>query len=141
MPQYWDYLVKIVNWDFGPSFKYRSQTVNDLINDGFPVSLALGAEAILIAVAVGVLLGVIAALNHNKWPDYSAMVVAVFGISMLILYATLLQYFLAIKLNIFSCCFMGNSYAHGTSPALALAAAPMAYIARLTRSSMLKISK
>ena len=59
---------------FGPSFKYKSQTVNDLINDGFPVSLALGLEAILIAVAIGVLLGVIAALNHNKWLDYSSMV-------------------------------------------------------------------
>ena len=66
------------------------------------MSLALGAEAILIAVAVGVLLGVIAALNHNKWPDYSAMVVAVLGISMpSFILATLLQYFLAIKLNIF----------------------------------------
>ena len=47
-------MVRIANWDFGPSFKYKSQTVNDLINDGFPVSLALGAEAILIAVAIGV---------------------------------------------------------------------------------------
>ena len=64
---------------FGPSFKYKSQTVNDLINDGFPVSLALGLEAILIAVAIGVLLGVIAALNHNKWLDYSSMIIAVFG--------------------------------------------------------------
>ena len=43
--QYWDYLVRIANWDFGPSFKYKSQTVNDLINDGFPVSLALGIRS------------------------------------------------------------------------------------------------
>ena len=111
--QYWDYLVRIANWDFGPSFKYKSQTVNDLINDGFPVSLALGAEAILIAVAIGVLLGVIAALNQNKWPDYSAMIVAVFGISMpSFILATLLQYFLAIKMQIFPVAFMGISYAY-----------------------------
>lgn len=137
--QYWDYMVKIVNWDFGPSFKYKSQTVNDLINDGFPVSLALGAEAILIAVAIGVLLGVIAALNQNKWPDYSSMIVAVFGISMpSFILATLLQYFLAIKMQIFPVA-LWESPMHTVLPALALAASPMAYIARLTRSSMLEV--
>ena len=137
--QYWDYIVRIANWDFGPSFKYKSQTVNDLINDGFPVSLALGAEAILIAVAIGVLLGVIASLNQNKWPDYSAMIVAVFGISMpSFILATLLQYFLAIKMQIFPVA-LWESPMHTILPALALAASPMSYIARLTRSSMLEV--
>ena len=137
--QYWDYIVRIASWDFGPSFKYKSQTVNDLINDGFPVSLALGAEAILIAVAIGVLLGVIASLNQNKWPDYSAMIVAVFGISMpSFILATLLQYFLAIKMQIFPVA-LWESPMHTILPALALAASPMAYIARLTRSSMLEV--
>ena len=121
--QYWDYLVRIANWDFGPSFKYKSQTVNDLINDGFPVSLALGLEAILIAIAIGVLLGVIAALNHNKWLDYSSMVIAVLGISMpSFILATLLQYFLAIKLQIFPVA-LWESPMHTVLPALALAAA------------------
>lgn len=137
--QYWEYLVKISKWDFGPSFKYKSQTVNDLINSGFPVSLTLGVEAILIALAIGVLLGVIAALNHNKWPDYSAMVVAVFGISMpSFILATLLQYFLAIKMGIFPVA-LWETPMHSVLPALALAASPMAYIARLTRSSMLEV--
>lgn len=137
--QYWDYLVRIANWDFGPSFKYKSQTVNDLINDGFPVSLALGLEAILIAVAIGVLLGVVAALNHNKWLDYSSMVIAVLGISMpSFILATLLQYFLAIKLQIFPVA-LWESPMHTVLPALALAAGPTANIARLTRSSMLEV--
>lgn len=137
--QYWDYVVRLAKWDFGPSFKYKSQTVNDLINEGFPVSLTLGVEAILIAVAVGVLLGVIAALNHNKWADYSAMVVAVFGISMpSFILATLLQYVLAIKMGIFPVA-LWESPMHTVLPALALAASPMAYIARLTRSSMLEV--
>ena len=132
-------MVRIANWDFGPSFKYKSQSVNDLINNGFPVSLALGAEAILIAVAIGVLLGVIAALNQNKWPDYSAMIVAVFGISMpSFILATLLQYFLAMKTQIFPVA-LWESPMHTVLPALALAASPMAYIARLTRSSMLEV--
>lgn len=137
--QYGDYLYRIVQWDFGPSFKYESRTVNDLINDGFPVSLALGVEAILFAVAVGVLLGVIAALNHNKWQDYSAMVVAVFGISVpSFIMATFLQYFFAIKLGLFPVA-RWETFSHTILPALALGAGPMAYIARLTRSSMLEV--
>ncbi|KON89427.1 peptide ABC transporter permease [Sporosarcina globispora] len=137
--QYWEYLVRIVNWDFGPSFKYKSQTVNDLINEGFPVSFLLGMEAIFIAVAVGVLLGIIAALKHNRWPDYTAMIVAVLGISVpSFIMASFLQYFLAIKMGIFPVA-RWESFMHSVLPAVALASAPMAFIARLTRSSMLEV--
>ncbi len=137
--QYGDYLVRIVHWDLGPSFKYKARTVNDLINDGFPVSLSLGAEAILIAIAFGILLGVIAALKHNKWQDYSAMIVAVMGISVpSFIMATVLQYFLAIKLGLFPVA-RWETFMHTVLPALALASTPMAFIARLTRSSMLEV--
>ncbi|MBX9971980.1 oligopeptide transport system permease protein [Cytobacillus firmus] len=137
--QYWEYLVRIANWDFGPSFKYKSQTVNDLINEGFPVSFLLGMEAIFIAVAVGVLLGIIAALKHNRWPDYTAMIVAVLGISVpSFIMASFLQYFLAIKMGIFPVA-RWESFMHSVLPAVALASTPMAFIARLTRSSMLEV--
>lgn len=137
--QYGDYLVKIAQWDFGPSFKYKSRTVNDLINDGFPVSLFLGMEAIFIALALGVILGIIAALRHNKWQDYSAMIVAVLGISVpSFIMATVLQYFLAIKFHIFPVA-RWETFMHTVLPALALASTPMAFIARLTRSSMLEV--
>lgn len=137
--QYGDYLMKIVHWDLGPSFKYKARTVNDLINDGFPVSLTLGAEAIFIAVAIGILLGVVAALKHNKWQDYSAMIVAVMGISVpSFIMATALQYFLAIKLGLFPVA-RWETFMHSVLPALALASTPMAFIARLTRSSMLEV--
>ncbi|MBU8733349.1 ABC transporter permease [Cytobacillus oceanisediminis] len=137
--QYWEYLVRIVNWDFGPSFKYKSQTVNDLINEGFPVSFLLGMEAIFIAVAVGVLLGIIAALKHNRWPDYTAMIVAVLGISVpSFIMASFLQYFLAIKMGMFPVA-RWESFMHSVLPAVALASTPMAFIARLTRSSMLEV--
>ncbi|NHM32947.1 ABC transporter permease [Neobacillus terrae] len=137
--QYGDYLVKIAHWDFGPSFKYNSRTVNDLINDGFPVSLFLGVEAILIALALGTLLGIIAALKHNKWQDYGAMIIAVLGISVpSFIMATVLQYFLAIKWHIFPVA-RWDSFMHTILPALALASTPMAFIARLTRSSMLEV--
>lgn len=137
--QYWEYLVRIVNWDFGPSFKYKSQTVNDLISDGFPVSFTLGMEAIFLAIAVGVLLGIIAALKHNKWQDYSAMVFAVLGISVpSFIMASILQYVLAIKLGLFPVA-RWETISHTILPALALASTPMAFIARLTRSSMLEV--
>ena len=137
--QYGEYLVRIAKWDFGPSFKYKSQTVNDLINDGFPVSAALGLEAIFIAIAFGVLLGIIAALKHNRWPDYTAMIIAVLGISVpSFIMATFLQYFLAIKMGIFPVA-RWETFMHTILPAIALASSPMAFIARLTRSSMLEV--
>ena len=137
--QYWDYITGIASWDFGPSFKYKSQTVNDLINSGFPVSLTLGLEALFTAVSFGVRLGVIAALFHNKWPDYGSMVIAVLGISVpSFIMATLLQYIFAMKLQIFPVA-LWESPKHTVLPALALAATPLAYIARLTRSSMLEV--
>ncbi|MFT8321964.1 MAG: ABC transporter permease [Bacillus sp. (in: firmicutes)] len=137
--QYGEYLLRIVQWDFGPSFKYKSQTVNDLINEGFPVSLVLGLEAIFIALAVGVTLGIIAALRHNKWQDYLAMIIAVFGISVpSFIMAALLQYVFAIKLGWLPVARWGT-FAQSILPAVALAAGPTAFIARLTRSSMLEV--
>jgi oligopeptide transport system permease protein len=137
--QYGEYLGKVAQWDFGPSFKYKSRTVNDLISDGFPVSLMLGVEAIFIALSIGVLLGVIAALKHNKWQDYGAMIIAVLGISVpSFIMATVLQYFLALKLGWFPIArWEGIEYS--ILPALALSSSPMAFIARLTRSSMLEV--
>ncbi len=137
--QYFDYLVSIAQWDFGPSFTYKGQTVNDLINNGFPVSFYLGMEAILVAVAVGILLGTIAALKHNEWQDYGAMIIAVLGISVpSFIIASVFQYFLAMKLGLFPVA-RWDSFMHSVLPALALATTPMAFIARLTRSSMLEV--
>jgi oligopeptide transport system permease protein len=137
--QYGEYLVRIVQWDFGPSFKYKTRTVNDLISEGFPVSLALGAQAILIALALGLILGIIAALYHNKWQDYGAMIIAVLGISVpSFIMATVLQYFFAIKWGLLPVA-RWDSFMHTILPSLALAASPMAFIARLTRSSMLEV--
>ncbi|MFP3721656.1 ABC transporter permease [Niallia circulans] len=137
--QYGEYLLRVVQWDFGPSFKYKSQTVNQLINEGFPVSLILGVEAIFIALAIGVTLGVIAALRHNKWQDYLAMIVAVLGISVpSFIMAAFLQYIFAMKLGVFPVARWGT-FMQSVLPAIALAAGPTAFIARLTRSSMLEV--
>jgi oligopeptide transport system permease protein len=137
--QYLNYLKSVVTWDLGPSFKYKSRTVNAIINSGFPISATLGLEALLLAVAFGITLGAIAALKQNQWQDYLGMVVAVIGISVpsFILAATL-QYLLAIKLDLLPVARWGT-FQQSIMPALALAALPTAFIARLTRSNMVEV--
>jgi oligopeptide transport system permease protein len=137
--QYIDYLVRVITWDLGPSFSERSTTVNDIINRGFPVSAHLGIQAIAIAIFGGISLGVIAALRHGKWQDYSAMVIAVLGLSVPgFILASFYQYFFAIKWGFFPIA-KWESFQHTVLPSLALSATPLAFIARLTRSNMLEV--
>jgi len=69
----------LTEFDFGPSFKYKNQSVNDLIASGFPVTLTYGVWSFLFATLIGVTLGVIAALKHNTWLDYLATGGAIIG--------------------------------------------------------------
>jgi oligopeptide transport system permease protein len=137
--QYIEYLVNAITFDFGPSFKYVGQDVIDIILRSFPYSIVLGLEAIFIALGLGVLFGVFAALKHNRFGDYTAMVIAVLGISVpSFIMATILQYIFAIQLDLFSVARM-ESFWDTILPALALATTPLAFIARLMRSSMLDV--
>ncbi|HIS28317.1 MAG TPA: ABC transporter permease [Candidatus Avamphibacillus intestinigallinarum] len=137
--QYTDYLVNITKLDFGPSFKYVGQSVNDIITRSFPYSLILGLEAILIALSVGILLGVIAAIRHNKFADYTAMIIAVLGISVpSFIMATALQYVFSMKLGLLPTARF-DTFWHTILPAIALATTPLAFIARLMRTSMLDV--
>jgi oligopeptide transport system permease protein len=137
--QYGNYLKSILTWELGPSFKYKSRTVNDIINSGFPISATLGLEAMLLALSFGVSLGTLAALKQNRWQDYTAMIIAVIGISVpsFILAATL-QYVLSIKLDLLPVARWGT-FKQSIMPALALAALPTAFIARLTRANMVEV--
>lgn len=137
--QYVDYLGRVITWDLGPSFSEKSSNVNDIINRGFPVSLHLGLQALAIAVFGGITLGVIAALRHNKWQDYTAMVVAVLGLSVpSFILAAFYQYFFSIELGWFPIA-KWESFEHTVLPSFALAALPLAFIARLTRSNMIEV--
>lgn len=137
--QYFNYLKSVATWELGPSFKYKTQTVNDIINSGFPISLALGLQALLLALSLGILLGVVAAMHHNKWQDYSAMIIAVIGISVpSFLLASFFQYLFAMKLGWLPVARWGT-LEHSILPVLSLSALPIAFIARLTRSSMLEV--
>ncbi|MGE7920580.1 ABC transporter permease [Viridibacillus sp. NPDC093762] len=136
--QYKDYLIDSASFDFGESMKYKMRSTNDMISEGFPISLTLGIEAMLLAVGLGILLGVISALYHNRFPDYLATTIAVVGISIpSFVLAGLLQYFVALKLGWFPISgWKGFSYS--ILPAFAIAMTHMGFIAKLTRSSMLE---
>ncbi|MFL6977173.1 ABC transporter permease [Bacillus subtilis] len=137
--QYIIYLKSIITFDFGPSIKKPSDSVNDMLERGFPVSFELGMTAIVIAVISGLVLGVIAALRRNGFLDYAAMSLAVLGISIpnFILATLLIQQF-AVNLKLFPAATW-TSPIHMVLPTVALAVGPMAIIARLTRSSMVEV--
>lgn len=137
--QYVKYLKGLITWDLGPSFKYEGRTVNDIIREGFPVSLILGLEAITLSLFTGIILGTIAAIRRSRWQDHVAMIVAVIGISVPnFIMATFLQYLFAMKLDLFPVARWGG-LSHTILPALSLAALPTAFIARLTRANMVEV--
>ena len=139
MVQYWTYLKDIVTrFDFGPSLKQRGREVIDVIADGMRTSVKLGLVASLIALVTGVVLGALAALRRNKIVDKIIMVITTAFVSMpsFIMGALLLIAFV-MKLR----WFPGNGAASGglVLPIITLSLYPMAYITRLTRSSMLDV--
>ncbi len=137
--QYAKYMKGLLSWELGPSFKYQGRTVNDIISEGFPVSFILGLEALVIALFGGVALGAIASLKHQRWQDQMTMVIAVIGISVpSFILASFLQYLLAMKLDLLPVARWG-SFSQTIMPAISLAALPMAFIARLTRSNMVEV--
>ena len=137
--QYWLYLKSVVKLDLGPSMKSSTMSVNDFIANGFPISAHLGLQALLLAIAAGLILGVIASLKHNKWPDNLSMVLAIVGISVpSFVMATILQNYVAVQWKILPVATW-RSWWHTILPTISLAAMPTAFIARLMRSSMLEV--
>jgi oligopeptide transport system permease protein len=139
--QFGRYLGNLAQGDFGPSFQYRDRTVTELIAGGFPVSLRLGAFAMLLALFGGVTLGSIAALRQNRPTDYATMAVAMTGISVPnFVMAPLLVLIFAVYLGWLPAGGLGDAgWRHLLLPVITLALTQVAYIARLTRGSMIEI--
>lgn len=137
--QYLRYVGNLVRGDLGPSLKSSSQGVNELIAQGMPASLQLGAQALLVALVVGVTLGLLAALRPGGLADGSAMLVGTFGVSVpSFVLAPVLIELLAVRAGWFTVASWGT-FQQTILPSLALSFAPMAYIARLVRSSLLEV--
>ena len=137
--QYVLYLKGLATFDLGPSIQSRTRSVNDIIASGFPPSAILGLQSLVIALFFGLLLGIIAALNHNRIVDYVSMIIAIIGISIpsFILAPLLIKVF-SVDLGIFPVATWGT-WMHTVLPSLALASMPLAVVARFMRSSMIEV--
>jgi len=136
---YWEYLLGAVRLDFGPSFQYRDWTCTQIIADSLPVSLALGLTAVMLAVLVGVPVGVLSAVKRNSWLDMGALALVLIGISLpTFVTGTALLLLFAVKLQWLPVGGWGT-LAQIPLPALTLSLPFMAYIARLTRLGMLDV--
>ncbi|MFO1409437.1 MAG: oligopeptide ABC transporter permease OppB [Steroidobacteraceae bacterium] len=139
--QYLRYLGDLAHGDLGPSFQYRGTSVNELIAQGFPVDLAVGLTALVVALLAGGSIGLYAALHRNTRRDWLLMGLAVVGISVpLFVIAPTLVLVFALKLHwLPPGDWVAGSLRHLALPALALACPYTAYIARLTRGSALEV--
>ncbi len=137
--QYFTYLKDIITkFDFGPSIKQRGRMVIDIVMDGMKTSAKLGLIAAFCAAIVGIILGATAALRRNKFIDRLIMVVTTACVSMpTFIMGSLFLILFAVKLKVLP----ANGAAEGglILPVVSLALYPMAYITRLTRSSMLDV--
>ena len=136
------YVLSIVTeFDFGPSFRYQDQTVNQIIAQGFPVTLTYGAWSFVVAVLAGVSLGIAAAMRHNSFLDYFAVGVSI-GAQVLpnFVMAPLLTLVFTLWLGwLPGGGWQGGEWPYVVMPVIALSTSFMASIARITRSSMLEV--
>jgi oligopeptide transport system permease protein len=139
--QFARYLGNLLRGDFGPSFQYKDYSVTELIMTGFPVSLRLGGSAMVLALLVGVGAGTFAALRQNRFADHSVMAVSMTGISipnfvmaplLILVFAVYLRWLPAGGLG-------GGAVRNMVLPVIALALPQIAYVARLTRGSMIEV--
>lgn len=137
--QYMQYMKGLLTLSLGPSLKYQDRQVIDVIREGFPVSFYLGLEALFISLTLGLILGAISAIFYGRWQDKALMVFSILGLSIpSFILATFLQYIFAMKLSLLPVARWG-SFSHTILPALSLAALPTAFIARLSRTSMIEV--
>ena len=137
--QYGDYLGGVITGDLGPSYKYEGRSVNDIISDAFPISAQLGSLSLMVAVVGGIAAGAISAMRPNGIVDYAVTILSTIGISVpTFIIGAVLVYVVGFELGWFPVAlWRGPSYM--VLPVLTLAAQPMAFIARLTRSGLLDV--
>lgn len=136
--QYWQFATSALQGDFGESIRSR-KPVWDEISDRLPYTVALAVVSYLLAIAVGVPAGMLAAVWRNRWPDYIVMIFAIAG-------ASIANFWLALlAMNYFSVhlgwlpLLGATSWKSYILPAVTLAVLPMAVLARMTRSSMTEV--
>jgi ABC-type dipeptide/oligopeptide/nickel transport system permease component len=137
--QYLDYLWNLLHLDLGPSFSYRTRTVNDILSASLPISAQLGIMSILLGLIIGIPAGCIAALRQNTMIDYGSTFVAILGRSIpSLVMGPVLIWLFALKLGWFPVArWQGPEY--WVLPVITLGSGLSAGIARLTRGSLLQV--
>lgn len=139
--QYFNYMKNLLRGDMGVSYKKVNYTVNELIANGFPVSGQVGFFAVILALVVGIPLGIIAALKRGSMADMASMIIATIGISIPTFVIAMLLMYLFCMRHAWLPNFGWGTAAHFILPVFCLALAPIAHITRLMRSSMLEVSR
>lgn len=145
----------LIRGDLGPSFRYRNRTVNELLAISLPVSAQLGISALVLALLIGIPMGIIGALKQNTIVDYSATFVAILGRSIPnMVLGPLMMWIFALKLGWFPVATWGTKppyflgfipkptldfFTHAALPAITLGTGLSALIARLMRASLLQV--
>lgn len=153
--QFGEYLLNLLQGDLGPMLRQRSQTVNDVVGQTFPVSFQLGGLSLILAFVIGIPAGIVAALKHNSLVDYGATFFAVLGVSIpnLVLGPLLILVF-GVYLKWFPIAFWGADppfilglfprpnlefWTHAVMPVFTLGTGASAIVARLTRAGLLDV--
>ncbi|HBJ9175383.1 TPA: ABC transporter permease [Listeria monocytogenes] len=137
--QYLNYMTGLVKGDLGVSFQLDNRPVSEILSALIGPSVQLALEAMAFGVIFGILLGVIAAMYQNRWPDYTSTFIAILGKSVpSFVFATVLQYWLGAKLQIFPVVGWGT-FADTILPAFALAMFPLATAARFMRTELIDV--
>ena len=139
--QYGRYLANVARFDFGPSYKYPSRTVREIVLGALPVSLELGGWAVLLALVIGIPIGTLAAVKQNTAWDWGPMSLAMLGVSIPnFVLGPLLIFVFALTLRWLPPALWGGA-SHKILPVITLSAIYIAYIARLTRGGMLEVTR
>lgn len=137
--QYVVYMKNLLKGDLGESLAFAGRSVNTVIKDGLPASARIGVQAVFIGFILGIALGIIAAFNRNKWPDYIVMFIALLGVSIpSFVFAALLQYLFTVKHMLLPTTGWGT-FKYTILPTIALCLSPLAIYARYMRNECLDV--
>jgi oligopeptide transport system permease protein len=141
--QYGRYMLDVLRGDLGPSYRYHDRDVNYFMAQALPDSMVLGLMSLTLAVVLGIGTGIISATRQNTWADYTSMAVAIVGVSIpLFVVGPILMYFFALRWKWFptSGWFMADAtWKTAVMPVITLTLPYFAYIARLSRASILEV--
>ncbi|WP_040226123.1 oligopeptide ABC transporter permease [Bhargavaea cecembensis] len=137
--QYITYIGNLLQGDLGYSFQYQGRTVMSMIGDRVGPSAFIGLQGLVFGAILGLILGIVSALRHNTWLDYSSVTLAVLGMSIpSFVFAALMQYYIGVKLGWLPVALWEN-YWSTIMPSLALSVTVTATVARFIRSEMLEV--